>query len=125
MEAKIDAELALGRHSAVLPELDELVAQYPLRERLHAQRMLTLYRNGRPSDALASYDQLRHHFADELGADPSPPLRRLHQQLLIHDPALQCQPPSAAGVAEQPSPETVRFGPHRVRRPARSRLRTR
>ena len=125
VEAKVDAELALGRHSAVLPELEELIARYPLRERLHAQRMVALYRSGRASDALASYGQLRHHLADELGADPSPPLQRLHQQLLIHDPVLQIQPPSAEEVARQRSSETVRFRPHRIRRTARPRLRAR
>ena len=108
VEAKIDAELALGRHAAVLPELDELIARYPLREQLQAQRMLALYRAGRPSDALAGYHLLRHRLADELGADPSPPLQELHRRLLTHDPALQWHPTPASPApdCEQPTPET-------------------
>ena len=94
VEAKIDAELALGRHASVLGQLNELVARDPLNEGLHRQRIIALYRCGRPSDALAAYDQLRHQLADELGVDPSPPLQRLHQQVLAHDPALAWRPPS-------------------------------
>ena len=60
VEAKIDAELALGRHTSVLGQLNELVAKDPLNERLHGQRIVALYRCGRPSEALAAYDQLRH-----------------------------------------------------------------
>ena len=109
VEAKIDAELALGRHASVLGQLNELVARDPLNEGLHRQRIIALYRCGRPSDALAAYDQLRHQLADELGVDPSPPLQRLHQQVLAHDPALAWNPPSTpqaeAGPPEsQPQP---------------------
>ncbi len=109
VEAKIDAELALGRHASVLSQLNELVDHDPLNERLQYQRILALYRCGRPSDALAAYDQLRHQLADELGVDPSPPLQRLHQQVLAHDPALAWNPPStpqaeAAPPESQPQP---------------------
>jgi len=60
VQAKIDAELALGRHTSVLGQLNELVAKDPLNERLRGQRIVALYRCGRPSEALAAYDQLRH-----------------------------------------------------------------
>ena len=107
VEAKIDAELALGRHASVLSQLNELVDHDPLNERLQYQRILALYRCGRPSDALAAYDQLRHHLADELGVDPSPPLQRLYQQVLAHDPALAWTPPSPprTDAAATPEPE--------------------
>ncbi len=105
VEAKIDAELALGRHASVLSQLNELVARDPLNEGLHRQRIVALYRCGRPSDALAAYDQLRHQLADELGVDPSPPLQRLHQQVLAHDPALAWHPP-ATPQAEAAPPES-------------------
>jgi YVTN family beta-propeller protein len=105
VEAKIDAELALGRHASVLSQLNELVARDPLNEGLHRQRIIALYRSGRPSDALAAYDQLRHQLADELGVDPSPPLQRLHQQVLAHDPSLAWHPPPAPQ-AEAAPPES-------------------
>src|SRR6476659_8142658 len=108
VEAKIDAELALGRHTSVLGQLNELVANDPLNERLHGQRIVALYRCGRPSEALAAYDQLRHQLADELGVDPSPPLQKLHRQVLAHDPALVWNPPSPPReeVAAEPKPES-------------------
>jgi ABC-type transport system substrate-binding protein/DNA-binding SARP family transcriptional activator len=107
VEAKIDAELALGRHASVLGQLNELVARDPLNEGLHRQRIIALYRSGRQADALAAYDQLRHQLADELGVDPSPPLQRLHQQVLAHDPALAWHPPPAPQAkGAQPEPES-------------------
>ena len=116
VEAKLDAELALGRHASVLSQVNELVARDPLNERLHGLRILALYRCGRPSDALAAYNQLRHQLADELGVDPSPPLQQLHQQVLAHDPALAWNPPSPPQ-AERGSPV-----PARTRNPLLSRL---
>ena len=87
-EARIEADLALGRHGAVTAELERLVADHPLRERLHGQLMLALYRCGRQADALAAYRRVRDLLADELGIDPGEPLRRLHASVLAHDPAL-------------------------------------
>jgi ABC-type transport system substrate-binding protein/DNA-binding SARP family transcriptional activator len=123
VEAKIDAELALGRHASVLSQLNELVAEDPLNERLQGQRIVSLYRSGRPSDALAAYDQLRQLLADELGVDPSPPLQQLHQQVLAHDPALAwyALSPREAEVAAEPDAEAPERGastpPPRRRRP--------
>ena len=87
-EARIDADLALGRHDALTAELKQLVADHPLRERLHGQLMLALYRCGRQADALAAYRRVRDLLAGELGIDPGEPLRCLHASVLAQDPAL-------------------------------------
>jgi YVTN family beta-propeller protein len=90
LEARIDADLALGRHDALTGELEQLAADHPLRERLHAQLMLALYRCGRQAEALAAYRRVRDLLASELGIDPGEPLRHLHAAVLAHDPALDC-----------------------------------
>lgn len=105
IEARMDALLALGRASLVVGELDELIAANPLRERLHAQRMLALYRCGRQADALAAYRHLRQVLDDEIGVEPAPPLRELHQAILNHDPSL------ADGVTSDAKPAGAPGGP--------------
>src|SRR5690242_14544692 len=127
VEAKIDAELALGRHASVLGQLNELVARDPLNEGLHRQRIIALYQCGRQADALAAYDQLRHQLADELGVDPSPPLQRLYQQVLAHDPALAWTPPSTPPAEAAPPEPDAQTQPATVPPPRRRRpwLRTR
>src|SRR6266513_227984 len=86
--ARIDADLALGRHGEVVAELRQLVEAHPLWEHFHAQLMLGLYRSGRQGDALAAYQDVRRVLAGELGVDPGPELRLLQQQILAADPAL-------------------------------------
>jgi ABC-type transport system substrate-binding protein/DNA-binding SARP family transcriptional activator len=93
IETRIEVQLALGRHQTIVTDLDQLTERYPLREQLHAQRMLALYRCGRQSEALAAYSQLRQTLAEELGIDPSQPLQRLYQSVLQQEPALDWQPP--------------------------------
>jgi YVTN family beta-propeller protein len=88
LEVRIDADLALGRHDTLTAELDGLVREDPLRERLRGQLMLALYRSGRQADALAAYRRARDLLADELGIDPGEPLERLHAAVLAHDAAL-------------------------------------
>ena len=88
-EDLIDAELILGRHAELVPELDRLVGRYPLRERLSGQLMLALYRSGRQADALTVYHRLRKALDEELGLDPSPALETLQRQILSQDPALE------------------------------------
>lgn len=88
VEDRIDADLASGRHDDVVAELTTLVVSYPLRERFWGQLMLALYRCHRQAEALATYRQARLHLADELGLDPGPALRALHQRILQADPAL-------------------------------------
>ena len=80
LELAIDADLAAGRHHEVAGEIDALVAEHPLRERLHAQRMLALYRCGRQAEALEAYREARRVAGrgDRRRARPgaAPPARR-------------------------------------------------
>jgi len=96
VEARIDADLALGRHDALTAELEQLAGEHPLRERLHGQLMLALYRCGRQAEALAAYRRVHGLLAEELGIDPGEPLQRLHASVLAHDPALDWSPGSQA-----------------------------
>jgi YVTN family beta-propeller protein len=87
-ELAIDGALAAGDHRRVLSELDELVAAHPLREGIHARRMLALYRSGRQADALEGYRHARGVLVREAGVEPGPELRRLHAAILDQDPSL-------------------------------------
>jgi tetratricopeptide (TPR) repeat protein len=82
---RTDVMLKLGRHDAVLPALAMQTQEHPLDERLAGQLMLALHRAGRTADALAHYDQVRERLIDDLGADPSIPLRQAYQQLVATD----------------------------------------
>ncbi|HET9292024.1 MAG TPA: BTAD domain-containing putative transcriptional regulator, partial [Actinomycetes bacterium] len=99
-EARIEAELALGRHHELVAELEALVRLYPLREHLHGQLMLALYRSGRQADALAAYRAARRVLVDELGIEPSVGLQRLEQAILAQDPALDLLVPARSGGPE-------------------------
>src|SRR5207244_3467074 len=103
LEERIDAELACGRHAALVPELESLCAAQPLRERMWAQRILALYRSGRQSEALRVFQQLRSTLADELGIDPSPDLQGLERAVLAQDESLSWNAPIAT-----PSPLPAR-----------------
>ena len=91
-ELAIEADLAAGRHQEVVGEIDALLAENPLRERLHGQRMLALYRCGRQAEALEAYRDARRTLIDEIGVEPTPELRRLHDAILRQDPALDIEP---------------------------------
>ncbi|WP_205473030.1 AfsR/SARP family transcriptional regulator [Nocardioides sp. SYSU D00038] len=93
-ETAVDAALALGRHHEVVGRLHQLVTEHPFRERLCAQLMVALYRSARQVDALTVYVELRRRLDEELGLEPSPPLRDLQQAILRQAPALL--PPVAA-----------------------------
>jgi len=95
VELAIDAELAAGRHDEVIGRLEELIAEEPLRERLHAQRMLALYRAGRQSDALDAYRQARETLVEQIGIEPGSELQRLQAAVLAQDPSLDAPPPIA------------------------------
>jgi DNA-binding SARP family transcriptional activator/tetratricopeptide (TPR) repeat protein len=96
-EDRIEAELALGQHGALCPELEQLVAEHPLRERLRGQLMLALYRSGRQAEALAAFRDTRRVLDAELGIEPGPALRHVHEQVLAADPMLDL--PAQAGAA--------------------------
>ena len=85
---RIDADLVLGEHVAVIAELERLVAEHPLRERLRFQLMLALYRSGRQAEALETYRVTRGLLVDELGIEPGRDLRELEARILTQDPEL-------------------------------------
>jgi DNA-binding SARP family transcriptional activator/ABC-type transport system substrate-binding protein/streptogramin lyase len=95
-EERVEAELALGRHHTLVPELERLAQTYVLRERLRAQLMLALYRSGRHAEALRVYGETRKQLIAELGIEPSQQLRDLEQAILRQDPALELRPLSIA-----------------------------
>lgn len=95
IEDRVDADLACGRHSALVPELEALVAEHPLRERLRGQLMLALYRCGRQGEALNVYRETRKKLKEELGIEPTPTLHELERAILQHDRALG--PPARRG----------------------------
>ena len=105
---RIDADLALGRHADLVGELEMLVAQNPLQERLRGQLMLALYRCGRQAEALHVYQDARRTLVEELGLEPGEPLRRLEQSILTHDSAIELpsseRPRSAAGARSKSRP---------------------
>jgi DNA-binding SARP family transcriptional activator/tetratricopeptide (TPR) repeat protein len=88
LEERVEADLRLGEGSRLVPELEALVADHPLRERLRAQLMLALYRGGRQPEALEVYANGRRHLVEELGVEPGKPLRDLQQAILRQDPLL-------------------------------------
>lgn len=110
-ETSIEAQLRLGRSEEVLADLERLVVEHPLRERLRAQLMLALYRCARQADALAAYQTTRLVLAEEIGVEPGPELRELHARILRNDPDLLPPVDTAesdrAAQAASAVPETV------------------
>jgi DNA-binding SARP family transcriptional activator len=100
LEERVEADLARGLAGALTTELEQLVAEHPVRERLRAQLMLALYRSGRQAEALEAYRDGREVLVEELGIEPGPGLRHLEQAILRQDVALDVQP----------SPETAAAG---------------
>ncbi|HEX7168070.1 MAG TPA: BTAD domain-containing putative transcriptional regulator [Acidimicrobiales bacterium] len=114
IERRIDLLLRLGEHVTAASDLSELVQLMPLRERLHEQRVLALYRSGRQADALRAYEEARKTLAEELGLDPGENLRRLESAVLRQDPALDWGEPD-----EPDASPTETRDPVTVPRPAR------
>jgi DNA-binding SARP family transcriptional activator/streptogramin lyase len=121
LTARIDCELALGQHEPLVAELESLVGQYRLRERLRAQLMLALYRSGRQADALAAYQDARRSLVDELGLEPSRELQDLERAILSHDGNLEATSQStvAAPDAGELAPALLKpvVPPRRSRKP--------
>jgi DNA-binding SARP family transcriptional activator/tetratricopeptide (TPR) repeat protein len=111
MEARIEADLRLGRHAEMILELRQLVAAEPLRERLHALLMTALYRDGQQSGALEAYQAARAMLIDELGVEPGPELRQLQERILAVDPALLPGTAPLAAVEVQARPGAVAASP--------------
>ena len=89
---RIEADLAVGRHNQLVPELERLLVEHPAREPLYGQLMLALYRSGRQADALDVYRRARTSLMTELGLEPSPRLRALQAAVLRQDPSLVFEP---------------------------------
>jgi YVTN family beta-propeller protein len=100
VEDRIAADLTEGCGAELVSELERLVREHPLRERLHGQLMLALYRAGRQADALEAYQRARRTLMDELGLEPSPRLQELELRILNQDPGLEAPP-------RQPSPRPL------------------
>ncbi|MGZ4359979.1 MAG: BTAD domain-containing putative transcriptional regulator, partial [Gaiellaceae bacterium] len=106
--SRIDADLLLGRHAELVPELESLVHRNRLNERLCAQLMVALYRSGRQARALEVYRTTRRRLVDELGIEPGANLERLQGAILRHDRELEpppiAPPPAMAPLAAAPLP---------------------
>ena len=88
LERRLEADLALGRHAELIGELQELVAEQPLRETLSGLLMIALYRSGRQAEALAVYRQLRRVLVEQFGIEPTPVLQQLERAILTHEASL-------------------------------------
>jgi DNA-binding SARP family transcriptional activator len=106
VEQRIDARLELGEHAEVVRELEGLIGEYPLRERLRGQLILALYRSGRQAEALETYRETRRVLVEELGIEPSPELRELEQAILRQDPELTPPPEPEPEPPEQKPPSS-------------------
>jgi DNA-binding SARP family transcriptional activator len=100
VELRIDADLTLGRHDELVGELEALVAEHPLRERLRGYLMTALYRSGRQAEALDAYKDARRTLVDELGIEPGTALRELERAILRQEPALNLPATVPAFVGE-------------------------
>src|SRR5215471_3063495 len=114
LEGRLEAELLLGGHDAAVGELEALVAQHPLRERLRSQHMLALYRSGRHAEALSGYQAFRRKLSEELGIEPSPALRELERRMLQQDPSLDLPVVAAAPAATVGEVAYARSGDVRI-----------
>jgi predicted ATPase/DNA-binding SARP family transcriptional activator len=103
LEDRTDASIALGLHAAVIGEIESLIIEYPLRERLRASLMLALYRAGRQTEALRAYQDGRAMLNDELGLEPGVELRRLEAAILAQDPSVDVPAHPPARPMEQRS----------------------
>ena len=99
VEERIEADLRRGQAGELVGELDALQQQHPMQERFVSHLMLALYRSGRQADALRTFERFRRHIGEELGIEPSPELRRLEEQVLLHDSRIQARRPAARRTA--------------------------
>ncbi|MCW2964599.1 MAG: Transcriptional regulator [Actinomycetia bacterium] len=109
-ELSVDAQLALGAHVEVLPELERLITAEPYRERFREQQIVALYRSGRQTDALAAYRDARRTLVDELGVEPGPALQELERAVLRQDASLAAPARPGTGPLQLPRPATPLLG---------------
>ena len=102
VEARIDADLMRGLSRELVSELETLVREHPLQERLTGQLMLALYRSGRQADSLRSYQLLRARLGEELGMEPGTEIRRLEERIVTGDDALMAGARAVIGSGPQP-----------------------
>jgi DNA-binding SARP family transcriptional activator len=98
LEDRVEADLQLGRHVALVAELEALVAEHPLRERLREDLMLALYRSGRRAEALEAYRSARSYLVEECGLEPGRQLQALHHAILHQDPRFDPETSAPASV---------------------------
>jgi predicted ATPase len=110
LEERFEAELALGAHRELIPELRAAIDANPFRERLWGQLMLALYRGGRQADALETFQEARRVLSDELALEPGPELRRLQEAILAQDPAIAPVAVAPRPRGNLPSPSTSFVG---------------
>lgn len=113
LEELAAVELAAGRSAQAMSVLETAIREDPLRERLRELMMLALYRTGRHAEALRTYEAFRAKLGEELGLDPSPPLQRLQERILLHDPDLvppATEPPTGPSPARNPFKGLRPFG---------------
>ena len=112
LEDRIESDLQLGRHADLVGELEALVAEHPLRERLAGQLMVALYRSGRQAEALEAFTRTRDYLSEQLGLEPGPALREVQAAVLAQDPELS--PPArqeeAAAASAGPAPAAALVG---------------
>ena len=114
VELRMDADLVLGRHDELVGELEALVAEQPLRERLRGSLMTALYRSGRQAEALEAYQDARRALVDGLGIEPSPALQELERTILRQDRSLDVDAPARVGEAGERSVLVAVTAPARV-----------
>ena len=112
VELRIEADLDAGEGAYLIPELDALTAEYPLRESYWGQLMRALYRSGRQADALRTYQRARTVLGEELGIEPSPALTQLEERILLQDPDLgpALAEPARTEPADRPEPGRTLHG---------------
>jgi predicted ATPase/DNA-binding SARP family transcriptional activator len=113
LEERLEADLALGRHGELVGELEALISEHPLRERLRGQLMLALYRSGRQAEALEAYQQARRSLVEELGIEPNTELQELNRAILRQEAGLAVEPPPKPPPPSLPAPATPLVGRRR------------
>jgi hypothetical protein len=107
----VEARLSAGEHAQLVPGLEQMLAETPLDEQLHAMLMVALYRAGRQADALTAYHRLRHILGEELGIDPGQRLRELQAAILRQDPSLDAPAPTPAALTPAAAVPVMRQAP--------------